>query len=195
MLVSAGPRSSGEAEAGAEDTHGMRRSRPSEAAPRHSLERKKVFLLKAGGPSHRPELAAGQATSQAACSPGVRAALRLPPPPAPSWARGCREGRTPGQGKPACRACRPGYPAFVPRAGKGGGRGRVLILPRSRSRRGTSRVWRGVKARGSNGWERLGGGRAEAEHGQTAIKTSEALTPPRREKGEKNPTPEKKKTR
>lgn len=164
MLVSAGLRSSGEAEAGAEDTHGMRRSRPSEAAPRHSLERKKVFLLKTGGPSHRPELAAGQATSQAACSPGVRAALRLPPPPAPSCARGCREGRTPGQGKPACRACRPGYPRICPEGREGRRQGpSVDAAPEPQSEGHQPRVARGQ----GRGVKRLGTPRRRTGRGRT----------------------------
>lgn len=81
---------------------------------------------------------------------------------APCLPRGPREAAGPGVGAGAGCGCRPGAAAGgAPAPGAGGqGRGQTLGTPRRRTGR--------------------------AQPGQTAIKTSEALAPPRREKGEKN---------
>lgn len=124
----------------------MRRSRPSEAAPRHSLERKRFSSSKPGA---RPTDQSLQRDSRNPC----RLLLRVYGQPCghhlplPQAGQGDAERVVPqARGSllagPAGRDC----PIFVPRAAKGGGGGRVLISPRSRSRRGTRRQGRGQTA-------------------------------------------------
>lgn len=169
----------------------MRHWRPNEAAPR-TVGRGRSLSSSKPGSSHRPELAPRQAKSLLSAPPGVGAALRPPAPAAPGWAGGCRAGRTPARG--SLQRLQAGIAPCWPRGPREAAAEPSVDAGPEPQSEGQQRLGQGVKAGGQTlGTPRRRTGRAQ--RGQTAIKTSEALAPPRREKGKKISTPAKNRAR